>query len=165
MPANCFQDARRIGIPADRIKVATPRKAFEQDGVKVTPLRAIHGNGRFAVYFDANLEDCGYLIELGGKTFLQPGDSVLLEDHLFLKHVDVLFFSATEHNMHIDPSVILINELAPQYILPQHRDTYRVTAQNRFWTSAYPNEVKLRLSKSLQNRFHLLKQGEKIVID
>jgi L-ascorbate 6-phosphate lactonase len=164
MPANCVEDARRIGVPADRIKVATPRQPFELKGVKVSPLRAIHGNPKYAVYYDANLEDCGYLIELGGKTFLQPGDSVLLEDHLFLKHVDVLFVSPTEHNMHIEPAVILINELEPEFILPQHRDTYRVTPQNRYWTSGYPYEVKLRLSKPLQARFHILKQGEKLAI-
>jgi L-ascorbate metabolism protein UlaG (beta-lactamase superfamily) len=165
MPANCVEDARRLGIPEGRIKVATPRRPFELKGVKVSPLRAIHGNPKSAVYFDANLEDCGYLIELGGRTFLQPGDSVLLEDHLFLKHVDVLFFSPTEHNMHIDPSVILINELDPQYILPQHRDTYRVTSENRYWTSGYPNEVKLRLSKPMQSRYHILKQGQKLAIE
>jgi L-ascorbate metabolism protein UlaG (beta-lactamase superfamily) len=164
IPANCAGDARRLGIPEDRIQVATPRKPLEVKGVKVTPLRAIHGNRKSAVFFDAKLEDCGYLIQLGGKTFLQPGDSVLLEDHLFLKHVDVLFFSPTEHNMYIDPSVILINELEPEYILPQHRDTYRVTPENRFWTTAYPNEVKLRLSKPLQERFRILRQGEKLVI-
>jgi L-ascorbate 6-phosphate lactonase len=164
MPANCVEDARGIGIPQGRIQVATPRKPIEVKGVKITPLRALHGNGRSAVFFDANLEDCGYLIQLGGRTFLQPGDSVLLEDHLFLKHVDVLFFSPTEHNMQVDPSVILINELEPDYILPQHRDTYRVTPENRFWASAYPTEVKQRLSKPLQERFHILKQGEKLEI-
>jgi L-ascorbate 6-phosphate lactonase len=165
MPTTCEGDARRLGIPANRIKVATPRQPFELNGLKVSPVRAIHGNEKSAVYFEANLEDCGYLIELEGKTFFQPGDSVLLEDHLFLKHVDVLFFSPTEHNMHVSPSVILINELEPRYILPQHRDTYRVTPQNRFWTSGYPFEVKARLSKPLQQRFHILKQGEKLPIN
>jgi L-ascorbate 6-phosphate lactonase len=164
MPANCVEDARGLGIPQDRIQVATPRQPLELKGVRVSPLRAIHGNRKSAVYLDANLEDCGYLIQLGNKTFLQPGDSVLLEDHLFLKHVDVLFFSPTEHNMQVDPSVVLINELEPEYILPQHRDTYRVTPENRFWASGYPNEVKLRLSKPLQERFHILKQGEKLTI-
>ena len=165
MPANCVEEARRLGIPEGRIKVAAPRQPFELKGVKVSPLRAIHGNPKSAVYFDANLEDCGYLIELGGRTFLQPGDSVLLEDHLFLKHVDVLFFSPTEHNMHIDASVILINELDPEYILPQHRDTYRVTPENRYWTSGYAHEVKLRLSKPLQSRYHILKQGQKLLVE
>src|SRR5262249_15806099 len=165
MPANCVDQARSLGIPPDRIKVAIPRKPFELNRVKVSPLRAIHANGRSAVSFDANLEDCGYLIELGGKTFLQPGDSFLLEDHLFLKHVDVLFFSATEHNMHIDPSVILINTLEPRYILPQHRDTYRVTPENRYWTSGYPHEVRLRLSRPLRARYHILKHGQKLEIE
>jgi hypothetical protein len=89
---------------------------------------------------------------------------VLLEDHLFLKHVDVLFFSPTEHNMQVDASVILINELEPDYILPQHRDTYRVTKENQFWASGYPYEVKFRLSKPIQERYHILGQGEMLSI-
>ena len=107
----------------------------------MSPLRAIHGNPKSAVAHEANLDDCGYRIELAGKTFLQPGDSVLLEDHLSLKDVDVLFFSPTEHNTFIDPSVLLINALEPDYILPQHWDTYRVTPENRFWANGYPAEV------------------------
>lgn len=164
VPKSCEQIAREIGIPENRLKIARPGEWFELGGVSVQPIRAIHGNPRFAVHKNANLDDCGYLITVGGRTFLQPGDSVLLEDHLFLKHVDVLFFSPTEHNMHVDPSVILINELEPDYILPQHRDTYRVTTQNRYWTNGYAYEVKLRLSKALQGRYHILEQGEKLNI-
>lgn len=165
MPENCLPIAEEIGIPRDRIRVAVPGEPFEIGKASVRPLRAIHGNRRFAVYEQANLQDCGYVIELNGKTFLQPGDSVLLEDHLFLDHVDVLFFSPTEHNMHIDRSVILINELEPDYILPQHRDTYRVTEDNRFWTNGYAAEVKLLLSPDLQQRYHILDHGERLAID
>lgn len=165
LPKNCVQIAQEeAAIPWSRIVAAVPGQSFEVRGVQVKPLRAIHGNPKFAVFAEANLEDCGYLITLGGKRFLQPGDSVLLEDHLFLDHVDVLFFSPTEHNMHIDRSVILINELEPDYILPQHRDTFKVTPENRYWTSAYPYEVKLLLSKPLQERYHILAMGEKIII-
>ena len=165
MPRNCVQVAREeAGIPEQRIKVAVPGQSFVVSGVQVTALRAIHGNPKYAVFIEANFEDCGYLIKLGGKSFLQPGDTVLLEDHLFLKHVDVLFFSPTEHNMHIDRSVILINELEPDYILPQHRDTFKVTPENRYWTTAYPYEVKLLLSKPLQERYHILEMGEKLII-
>jgi hypothetical protein len=110
------------------------------------------------------LDDCGYLIHAGGKTILQPGDSVLLEDHLFLKHVDVLFFSPTEHNMQIDDSLTLINELEPDHILPQHRDTYPVTDENRFWTYAYAYEVQRRLSKNLQKKYRLVEMGGRIDI-
>lgn len=165
LPRNCVQIAQEeTAIPASRLIVATPGQPFAARGVQVKPLRAIHGNPKFAIFAEANLEDCGYLIMLGGKRFLQPGDSVLLEDHLFLDHVDVLFFSPTEHNMHIDRSVILINELEPDYILPQHRDTFKVTPENRYWTSAYPYEIKLLLSKPLQERYHILDMGEKLII-
>lgn len=165
LPQNCVQIAQEeAAIPLSRIIAAVPGQPFEVRGVQVKPLRAIHGNPKFAVFIEANLEDCGYLITAGGKSFLQPGDTVLLEEHLFLKHVDVLFFSPTEHNMHIDRSVILINELEPDYILPQHRDTFKVTPENRYWTSAYPYEVKLLLSKPLQERYHILGMGEKLII-
>jgi len=164
MPETCLDAARELGIPDSRIRIATPRDSFIVKEVKVKALRAIHGNPKFAVFYDANLQDCGYLITLGGKDFLQPGDTVLLEDHLFLDHVDVLFFSPTEHNMHIQQSQILINELEPDYILPQHRNTFRVTDQNRYWTTAYAHEVKMFLSKPLQNRYHILDHGEKLEI-
>lgn len=101
IPRSCLEKAREIGIPENRIQVAVPGKPFEIQGVNVLPMRAIHGHRQFSIYREANLEDCGYLITIGGKTFLQPGDSVLLQDHLELQHVDVLFFSPTEHNMHI----------------------------------------------------------------
>jgi L-ascorbate metabolism protein UlaG (beta-lactamase superfamily) len=164
MPANCLEAAREINIPDERIKIAEPRQPFTIGEVQIEPIRAIHGNPKFAVFYDANLRDCGYLITLGGKRLLQMGDTVLLEDHLFLKSVDVLFFSPTEHNTYIDQSVILINELEPEYILPQHRDTFQVTTENRYWTTAYPYEVKLRLSKPLQEKYHILGMGEKIII-
>jgi L-ascorbate metabolism protein UlaG (beta-lactamase superfamily) len=166
LPANCQEIAlSEAKIPIQRIRVASPRVPFMIGDIKVEPIRAIHGNPKFAVYYDANLEDCGYLITLGGKRILQMGDTVLLEDHLFLEHVDVLFFSPTEHNTYIDPSVILINELNPKYIFPQHRDTFRVSPENRYWTSGYPYEVKLLLSKMIQQKYHILRMGEKIAIE
>lgn len=159
LPRNCQEKAREFGIPQDRIVVARPRKLLEVRGIKIDVLRAIHGNKKGAVYWEANLEDCGYVFHMGGKTIMQPGDSVLLEDHLFIKHVDVLFVSPTEHNMQIDDSITLINELEPASVFPQHRDTYPVTQRNRFWTYAYTYEVQQRLSKDLQSRYHKLEMG------
>lgn len=164
MPKSCLETARRLKIPESRIRVAIPKEPFEIEGIEVLPIRAIHGNRRFAVYDQANFDDCGYRLSIGGKTFLQPGDSVLLEDQLFLEHVDVLFFSPTIHNTHIDRSVILINTLEPDYILPQHRDTYRQTPENRFWTNGYAYEVRELLSKSLQQRYQILQIGERLEI-
>ena len=164
MPESCLAAAKELGIPSERIRIAKPREPFEIKGIQVTPIRAIHGNANFAIYHQANLQDCGYLIDIEGTTFLQPGDSYLLEDHLFLEHVDVLFFSPTEHNMYIDRSVILINTLNPDYILPQHHSTVEVNESTRFWAKGYPEEVKLRLSKPLQQRYYILKEGQKVKI-
>lgn len=164
LPESCLSIARKIKIPEERIVIAKPREPFEIKGIKVEPLRAIHGNSNFAIYYDANLQDCGYLFTIGGKRILQPGDTYLLEDHLFLKKVDVLFFSPTEHNMYIDNSVILINALEPEYIFPQHHSTVAVNEENRFWAKGYPDEVKIRLSKPLKERYFILKTGDMMEI-
>jgi L-ascorbate 6-phosphate lactonase len=165
MPESCLDVAKELGIPMERIKIAKPREEFEIMGIQVKPLRAIHGNANFAIYSQANLQDVGYHLTINGTTFLQPGDSYLLEDHLFLDHVDVLFFSPTEHNMYIDRSVILINTLNPDYIFPQHHSTVVVNESTRFWAKGYQEEVKIRLSKPLQERYFILKQGDKIKIE
>jgi len=164
MPESCLPVARKLKIPESRIVVAKPRESFEVKDVKVDVVRAIHGNANFAIYYDANLQDCGYVFNVGGKRFLQPGDSYLLEDHLFLKNIDVLFFSPTEHNMYIDRSVILINALDPQYVFPQHHGTiaFGEGDRYRFWAKGYPDEVKLRLSQPLKDKFFILKPGDKM---
>jgi L-ascorbate 6-phosphate lactonase len=161
---SCLEVARKIKIPDNRIIIARPREPFKVKGIDVNPLRAIHGNMNFAIYYQANLQDCGYLLTINGKTFLQPGDTYLLEDHLFLKKVNVLFFSPTEHNTYIDPSVILINTLDPDYIFPQHHSTIIVADDNYWWTRGYPREVYIRLSQSLKDRYHFLKPGGKMII-
>jgi L-ascorbate metabolism protein UlaG (beta-lactamase superfamily) len=160
IPESCLPIARKLKIPDNRIIIAHPRgEPFEIKGIKVSPLRAIHGDLNFAIYYDANLQDCGYLFTIRGKTFLQPGDTYLLQDHLFLKKVNVLFFSPTEHNTYIDPSVIMINTLDPDYILPQHHSTIKVAKDNYWWTQGYPQEVYIRLSKPMQEKYHILKMG------
>ncbi len=165
MPESCLPVARKLRIPDNRIVVAKPRESFVVKGVAVDALRAIHGNANFAVYYEANLQDCGYVISVGKKKFLQPGDSYLLEDHLFLKDIDVLFFSPTEHNMYIDRSVFLINALEPDYIFPQHHSTIAVEESNRFWAKGYPDEVMIRLGRPLRDRYHILRPGDKWSIE
>ena len=165
IPESCLEVAKELKIPPERIKIAIPRKKFSISGINVTPIRAIHGNADFAVYYKANLKDCGYLIDIDGKRFLQPGDSFLLEDHLFLNNIDVLFFSPTEHNMHIKNSLTLINRLEPKYILPQHHSTVEVNLKTFFWAKGYQNEIKQKLSEKLKKRYYILNEGDKLLIN
>ncbi|MFC2075756.1 MBL fold metallo-hydrolase [candidate division KSB1 bacterium] len=164
IPESCRRTAEQVGIPKDRLTIARPGEPFRIKGIKVQPLRALHGGKYFALDRDSNFQDCGYVLDLGGKKILQPGDTVLLEDHLDLEEVDVLFVSPTEHNMHITQSTILINQLNPEHVFPQHFDTYEMTAQNMFWTKGYPDEVRTMLPPAMQTRYHKLKQGELFLI-
>lgn len=164
VPESCLKIAEKLKIPTERLRVARPREPFEIMNVQVEPLRAIHGNANFAIYYEANMQDCGYVINVDGIRFLQPGDSYLLEDHLFLKDIDVLFFSPTEHNMYIDRSVILINTLQPDFIFPQHHSTMKVDESTRFWAKGYPDEVKIRLTQELKDKYYIMKNGDSIQI-
>ena len=170
LPQKCLRSVAQGVIPESRIIVPEPGHPFEVHGLRVEPIHAIHGNQEFTIltrepdFLDSMAHSCGYIFNIHGKRFLQPGDSVLTEEHLGLKNIDVLFVSPTVHNMYIDRSMILINRLQPAHIFPQHFETYLSTEENSFWTRGYPDELKLRLSQDLQKRYHKLKQGEKFVI-
>jgi L-ascorbate metabolism protein UlaG (beta-lactamase superfamily) len=160
VPASCVEKARGIGLPASRVRVARPGAPFDLDGLHVEPQRALHGHLHGSVYRDANMEDCGYLFAFGGLRFFQPGDTVLLHQHLELTGIDVLFVSPTEHNTGVERSAVLINALEPAHVYPQHYGTYVPTEANCYWTVGYPDELRARLPKPMQARFHRLELGE-----
>jgi L-ascorbate metabolism protein UlaG (beta-lactamase superfamily) len=170
LPRTCLKRVSGLGIPEERIVVPEPGRPFEVKGIRVEPTHAIHGNQEFTVltrepdFIDSIRYNCGYVFNLGGRRIFHPGDSVLTEEHLALKNIDVLFVSPTVHNMYVDRSMILINRLEPAYIFPQHFETYRQTEENAFWTRGYPDELRQRLSGELRKRYHKLKQGEMFVI-
>ena len=160
VPANCVDRAAVAGIPESRLVIARPGQPFEIAGIPVAPQRALHGHTDFTVYRRANLDDCGYVITIGGHRFFQPGDTVLLQQHLEdLAGVSVLFVSPTLHNTHIAASKTLVETVRPDYVFPQHFDTYQVTDQNSYWTVGYPDELCAALSVEMQRRFHKLVQG------
>ncbi|MGH2350318.1 MAG: MBL fold metallo-hydrolase [Chloroflexota bacterium] len=165
VPATCVDRARAFGLPDSRTVIARPRQPFTIAGIPVEPQRALHGHTNFTVYRSANLDDCGYVLTLGGRQLFQPGDTVLLQEHLEdLAGVSVLFISPTLHNTHIAASRTLIETLRPDFVFPQHFGTYRPTEQNRYWTVGYPDELRAALSPSMQQRFHTLDQGERFRI-
>jgi L-ascorbate 6-phosphate lactonase len=171
LPRPCLKRVPQPGIPKDRLIIPDPGQPFDIKGVRVEPIHAIHGNQEFTVltrepdFIESIRYNCGYVLSVLGKRILHPGDSVLTEEHLGLKNIDVLFVSPTVHNMYLDRSMILINTLLPRWVFPQHFGTYTQTDENAFWTRGYPDELKLRLSRDLQNRYHKLRQGEMFRIE
>ena len=170
LPRPCLKEVAQLGIPKERIIVPEPLHPFDIKSIHVEPVHAIHGNQEFTVltrepdFVESIAHNCGYVFNVQGKRFFHPGDSVLTEEHLGLKHIDVLFVSPTVHNMYVDRSMILINRLEPAYIFPQHFGTYVETDENAFWARGYPDELKLRLSQELQKRYHKPRLGEMFVI-
>lgn len=170
LPRSCVKRVASLNIPKERIVVPEPLQPFDVKDVHVEPIHAIHGNQDFTVltrepdFVEKIAHNCGYVFNIGGKRILEPGDSVLTEEHLNLKNIDVLFVSPTIHNMYTDRSMILINTLQPSYIFPQHFGTFEVREDNRFWTHGYPQELKMYLSQDLQKRFHQLQIGDKFEI-
>jgi L-ascorbate metabolism protein UlaG (beta-lactamase superfamily) len=159
LPRSCLRVADELGIPEDRRLVAIPGQPIHLAGLTIRPLRAIHGDRFGAVFNEANLDDCGYVLELGGRRILHPGDSILQQRHLELADIDVLLVSVTEHNTWIDDSVRLIEALRPRLALPMHYDTYTLPI---FWTIGFPQEVRERLTPELRERFRPVRQGERV---
>src|SRR5581483_8587113 len=155
LPSPCLKELGEIKIPRERLIIPEPLHPFVVRGIRVQPIHAIHGNQEFTVltrepdFVEKIAHNCGYVLEINGKRFLEPGDSVLTEEHLSLRNIDVLFVSPTVHNMYIDRSTILINHLQPAYIFAQHFGTYKEIDEELFWRRGYPDEVKLHLTPDL----------------
>ncbi|MFC1526235.1 MBL fold metallo-hydrolase [Candidatus Latescibacterota bacterium] len=165
LPASCLDKARDLGLSEDRTTVARPGQPFDILGIQVEPQRALHGHVGPSVYRHANLDDCGYVLNLSGLRIYQPGDTVLLQEHLEdFADVDILFVSPTEHNTRVDGSVRLIEAIRPTHIFPQHFATYVPTAENSFWTVGYPSELGEALPEELRAGYHQVEQGEVFVV-
>jgi L-ascorbate metabolism protein UlaG (beta-lactamase superfamily) len=166
VPASCLDKAlRRANLPEDRVHVARAGQPFDLCGIHIEPMRAFHGGPHLSIASaEVNLDDCGYLLTIGGLRIFHPGDTLLTEQHLSLRDIDVMFVSPTWHNMHVGPASTLLSAIQPRYVFPQHFDTYRQTSENEFWTHGYPDELGEALSPDLRARYHKLRQGEVFVV-
>lgn len=121
--------------------------------LNIEAIRALHGHIGGSVYTGASVGDCGYIIGMGGKRIVQPGDSVLLEEHLSLHDIDLLLVSPTEHNMGIEKARYLIEAIRPGRVFAQHFNTYRESPENAFWTHGYQQELLNALSQEMRTRY------------
>lgn len=162
LPVSCRAKGRKIGIPDHRVDLARPGAPMEIAGITITPTHALHGHLHGSVYRGASFEDCGYDIVIAGLRVFQPGDTVLLHEHLEMGAVDVLFVSPTEHNTGIAQSVELIRATSAGMTVAQHFGTYRERRDNTFWTHGYPDELRAALDGAEQKRFRKPEMGELI---
>ena len=166
LPHSCSARVKETGIPDSRIIWTKPYVELKlTDWLRFATSRALHGHLKHSVYSKANFADCGYLLTIGTKRLFHPGDTVLLQEHLTIKDIDLLFVSATEHNTHIEGSVTLIESIKPSKIIAQHFGTYPVTEKNAFWTTGYEEDLKKALTVEYRQRYTIPKPGEIYRID
>jgi L-ascorbate 6-phosphate lactonase len=161
VPLSCKERMLALGVERKRIIDAVHGHKIEHGRLSIEPMKALHGHWHGSVYREANLEDCGYLIDDGRWRIFHPGDSVLLHEHLEMAPPDVFLVSITEHNMWVRNSALLANRFRPRYIVPMHYDTY---AQPIFWTVGDPGAVLEQLDEPLRDRFVVLPQGERLLL-
>lgn len=165
LPESCRAYQREIRLPEERILFVTPgMELAPEPWLMVRTVRAIHGHKLHSIYENANLMDCGYFVGLNDLTVFQPGDSVLLQQHLEHSPVDVLMVSPTEHNTHIAGSVTMIKSILPHTVIAQHFGTYRETEDNSFWTHGFPDELQQALPPEFKGRYMIPIQGRIIHI-
>lgn len=153
IPQSCIGKAFEIKGLSERARFVAPGDSFGADGVPVSCVRAVHGHIGGCVYSGASMLDCGYRFSIGGLRFYQPGDTLLLEEHMEMQGVDVLFLSPTEHNTWIENSVKLIHFLKPSYVILQHHSTYsEEDPRNYFWAHGYTGELLAALEEEERAR-------------
>jgi L-ascorbate metabolism protein UlaG (beta-lactamase superfamily) len=135
------------------------------DWLSVEAIRALHGHRGGSVYGGATEGDCGYILRLGGRTIVQPGDSVLLQEHLEIKGIDVLLVSPTEHNMGVENARTWLQTVRPRWALAQHFGTYYEDQENAFWTHGYPRELRTALDEETRQRYVIPEYGVPMELD
>lgn len=142
IPKSCQTKAEQIEGMCERAVFVQPGQHGQIGTIGYETVRAVHGHKQGTVYSGADLRDCGYVFLMNGKRIYQPGDTLLLEEHMEMAPVDVLFVSPTEHNTYVEHSLQLIEWLSPKTIVCQHFGTYEEPPINFFWAHGYVRELR-----------------------
>ena len=152
IPESCRKKAMSIEGLAERAVFCKPGDHLALDGLTVDCVRAVHGHIGGTVYSGASMQDCGYQCTFGGLRFYQPGDTILLEEHLSMQSPDVLFVSPTEHNMGVENALRFVRWLRPKKIILQHHSTYTEDEPNYFWSHGYVEELLSAMNEEERSR-------------
>ena len=152
IPESCREKTENIPGLKERAYFCKPGDEMTLNTIPVRCIRALHGHIGGSIYSGASLTDCGYRFTFGGLSFYQPGDTVLLEEHLDMQGVDVLFLSPTEHNLGVQNALKLMRLLSPKYVILQHHTTYHEHPDNLFWAHGFVEEVLAAMSDEERNK-------------
>jgi L-ascorbate metabolism protein UlaG (beta-lactamase superfamily) len=155
-----------LGVPQNRVRVATTGQTFAVGPVQVTLTPADHGyqvqNPAWGPPFGPE-DCCGFLLRTPDGSVWHTGDTRLLEEHLRMQGVDVLLLDVSRDAYHlgIEGAIRLANALAAADLIPHHYGTYEAPEHSAF--NGDPAEVQPRIGDAAR-RMHVLAPGERFVV-
>jgi L-ascorbate metabolism protein UlaG (beta-lactamase superfamily) len=155
-----------LGVPEDRMRVATTGQTFAVGPVWVTLTPADHGyqvqNPAWGPPFGPE-DCCGFLLHTPDGSVWHTGDTRPLEEHLRMQGVDVLLLDVSRDAYHLglEGAIRLANTLAAADLIPHHYGTYEAPEHSAF--NGDPAEVMPRISDAAR-RMHVLAPGERFVV-
>lgn len=149
------------GIEPFRIQIHGIGETFFVGSICITLTRASHSWQKDRPEFDwcYGPEDCcGFFLETPDGRIWIPGDSILLEEHLQMKNVDLMFLDLSSDPYHFgtEAALRLANALCPAELILYHYGTYDAPDKPAFHADPAWADGKLMRPE----RLHILAPGE-----
>ena len=160
-----INELSRLGLSDERGVSHTPGETFCIGNLEITLTPAFHPHQLFNTDFEDYFkpEDCcGYKIKTQDGVIWIPGDSLLMNEHLQMKDIDLLFIDFSDNASHfgLDFSIGLANVHENADLIMYHWATFY--GPDHDWCNADPAQAIPRLRHPA--RLHILAPGEKYVL-
>jgi L-ascorbate metabolism protein UlaG (beta-lactamase superfamily) len=157
-----IRELSRLGLSDGQGISHQPGEIFRIGDLEIALTPAFHPHQLFKTDFESYFkpEDCcGYKITTRDGVLWIPGDSLLMNEHLQMKDIDLMFIDFSDNAAHfgLDFSIGLANVLEDTEMIPYHFATFY--GPDHDWCNADPSKAIPRLRHP--ERLHILAPGEK----
>jgi L-ascorbate metabolism protein UlaG (beta-lactamase superfamily) len=160
-----IQELSKLGLSDERGVSHISGETFGIGNLEITLTPAFHPHQLFQTDFTSYFkpEDCcGYRITTPDGVIWIPGDSLLMNEHLQMKDIDLLFIDFSDNASHfgLDFAIGLANVHENADLIMYHWATFY--GPDHDWCNADPAQAIPRLRRP--ERLHILAPGEKYVL-
>lgn len=158
-------ELKKLGLKEHRGMAHRRGQSFRIGALEIEVTPAFHPHQLltkdFTSYFGPE-DCCGYRITTPDGVIWIPGDSLLMNEHLEQKGVDLMFSDFSDNASHfgLDFSIGLANVHEQADLIAYHFGTFY--GPDHDWCNANPEEARPRLRRP--ERLHVLAPGEKHVL-
>lgn len=164
-PPSVIRELSRLGLAEGQGVSHTPGETFGIGNLEISLTPAFHPHQLFNTDFETYFkpEDCcGYKITTPDGVIWIPGDSLLMNEHLEMKDVDLLFIDFSDNASHfgLDFAIGLANVHERADLIMYHWATFY--GPDHDWCNADPAQAIPRLRHP--ERLHILAPGQKYIV-